>query len=355
MKNRHFNNLLIALLALFILNACSLDDGNDPGIIIDPVEYAFENGIFVVNEGQFPNPGTIDFITSDLKFTVRDIFSQVNGEKTDLGGGLQSMFFDDADHAYIISNVGNFITVVNRYTFEMVGRIDTGLSVPRYGVVVADKAYITNQGDFMTNEDDYVAVINLEDYTLEEKITVGGPAEHIFDGANGHLYVEGAAYGIGNQVFDLDLAATEITELTRTEEELSSIVLDESALYALTVGKLQQFNLHTGDLENTVDLPSEQAPGKLRLHEGKLYYTVGTAVYSIPVTLENVGTIPVLTYESDSDFGAMYGFEVHQSKIFVAEGGDFASDSFVRIYDLEGNLLEEAAVGVGPNGFYFND
>ena len=50
----------------------------------------------------------------------------------------------------------------------------------------------------------------------------------------------------------------------------------------------------------------------------------------------------------------MYGFAVENDRIYIADGGDFSSDSFVEIYSLNGSLLKNITVGLGPNGFYFN-
>ena len=50
----------------------------------------------------------------------------------------------------------------------------------------------------------------------------------------------------------------------------------------------------------------------------------------------------------------MYGFEVEDDRIYIADGGDFSSDSFIEVYSTEGNLLKNIRVGLGPNGFYFN-
>jgi hypothetical protein len=50
----------------------------------------------------------------------------------------------------------------------------------------------------------------------------------------------------------------------------------------------------------------------------------------------------------------MYGFAVNDGKIYIADGGDFSSDSQIYIYSTTGTLLNPVAVGVGPNGFYFN-
>jgi len=51
----------------------------------------------------------------------------------------------------------------------------------------------------------------------------------------------------------------------------------------------------------------------------------------------------------------MYGFAVRNNHIFIADGGDFTANSKAYVYSLTGTLQKEFTVGVGPNGFYFNE
>ena len=59
---------------------------------------------------------------------------------------------------------------------------------------------------------------------------------------------------------------------------------------------------------------------------------------------------PLLSYSGSY----AYGFAVEDDRIYIADGGDFSSDSFVEIYNTSGTLLENITVGIAPNGFYFN-
>lgn len=350
-------NSLFAVMALITLFSCSLESSNPPPIIggPDPVESVLDHGFFVTNEGQFPNSGSVSFISNDLDVSEQKIYLTVNGSG-DLGSGLQSMFFDTNGHAFIISNGGNFITAVNRSTFEHLGRAEMGLEVPRYGVVVGEKIYVTNQGDFTTPNDDYVAVLSLQDLSLEKKITVGSYLEHIFRGPNDLLYIEGAAFDQGNSIAVLDPSSDEIVQTIETADALNSIALDNANIYALTAHKLQKFDLQTGELEKEIELEDEQDARQLRYIDGNLYYTIGSAVFKYNTSFaEEAPSEPILSYTSGSEYGAMYGFEVHKNRIYIADAGDFTSKGFVEVFSAEGSSLGKLDVGVGPNGFYFND
>ena len=81
--------------------------------------------------------------------------------------------------------------------FELVGKIDSRLEGPRYGVAVDGKAYDTNQAAWGTNEDDYLVVIDVATLTVEETVIVNAVAEEIREGT-GLLYIQNAAFGTGD-------------------------------------------------------------------------------------------------------------------------------------------------------------
>ena len=51
----------------------------------------------------------------------------------------------------------------------------------------------------------------------------------------------------------------------------------------------------------------------------KIYYTIDKSVYVMNLTATAAPTTPLLTYNSDSEYGAMYGFAVNNGKIYIAE------------------------------------
>lgn len=344
--------LTMAILSGFFLNSCSSDDD-----AVDPIEEpqpegAYADGFFVLNEGS-SGGGSVTFIDNDLQEVEQEIYQQVN-PGDDLGQFMQSIFFND-DLAYIISNGSNLITVVNRYTFELVGKVESGLQVPRYGAVADGKAYVTNLAAFDSTTDDYVAVIDLETLEVEENIDINAPAEQIVE-ENGIIYVQNAVFGSGSGISVIDAASSEIINTIDTEENLNSFEIENGVLYALSSATLERIDLISGEVLDEIEIDTDAgSAANLDLEDGMIYYTIGNSVYTMG---SNAGTAPadaLFSYESNSDFGVMYGFEVEDGRIYVADGGDFASNSFVEIYTTSGELLENIEVGVGPNGFYFND
>lgn len=343
--------ILLSFLSTLVFASCSDDDPIDP--INNGETAAYTEGFFVLNEGG-SGEGTITFVSNDLTTVVQNVYSTVN-KKEDLGLGkfLQSIFFN-GDKAYIISNGTNLITVVNRYTFELVGKVDSGLNVPRYGVVENGKAYVTNQGDFTTTADDYVAVINLKTLEVEKQVLTGGKAEYILE-ENDKIYIQNAAYGTGNEVAVFDPANNTIVSRIVVGDQLNSIDIENNILYALTGVGVKTVDLSSGTVSTLAAYPDNFSAGRIEVEGQNIYYTSGDSVYGMAINATEVSTTPVLTYGSKSKWGAMYGFAVEDNRIYVAEGGDFASDSYVQIYTLDGSLLKEIPVGIAPNGFYFND
>ncbi|WP_283641010.1 YncE family protein [Mesonia mobilis] len=350
--------LMGAFIGSILLSACS-DDDDFTGEIDEPLG-TYDNGILVLNEGS-QTAGTVTYVSQDLQTSEQAIYQFVN-EGDDLGNYVQSIFFND-DLAYIISNGSNLITVVNRYTFELVGKVDSGLNIPYYGVVYNGKAYVTNLADFSTGDDDYLAVIDLETLQVEETVIIGNYADTLIE-EDGLIYIENSNYSIDNggiSIFNPTTNTVENTIETYAESEevtstLNSIEIEDDFIYALSADRLEKFNLNTLTLESTILLSYEGgSAANLDIEDDQIYFTVGTSVYRMGINAEEAPEEAVLTYNSNSAYGVMYGFEVEDNRIYIADGGDFGSDSFVEVYDLQGNLLNNITVGVGPNGFYFND
>ena len=85
-------------------------------------------------------------------------------------------------------NNSQTIEVVNRFTFELVGTINSGLLNPRYMVIEGGKGYVTNWGDGLNPDDDFVAIINLQSLTVESSISVPEGPEWIVN-HQGIIYI----------------------------------------------------------------------------------------------------------------------------------------------------------------------
>lgn len=346
------NRIIFAsLLSVAFLTACSEDDAINSVPEDDPA-LSYDSGFFVTNEGAFGgNGGTVSFVSNDLGTVEQEIFAVANPTNNlGLGSVVQSMFFYQ-ENAYIISNVSNVITIVNRYSFEYVGEIIGELNAPRYGAVVDGKAYITNQASWQTSDDDFITVINLQTLEVENTIMAHASVEYILE-EDGKLYVQNASFGTGNQVSVIDPMSGTISQSILVGDGLNSIEIDDNILYALTSTKIQTINLSTYEVSTLVEFPEIGSYSNLEIENDNLYYTSGNSVYSMAQNATEPATSPLFSVD---EIGVLYGFSVDDNRVYMADGGDFTSGSSIYIYDIAGSLVQKIPVGVAPNGFYFND
>ena len=342
---------LMALASSMMFVSCSSDDNNgnpEPEVPLG----AYDNGILIVNEGN-GSAGTISYITNDLVGVAQDIYGTVNAGDG-IGGYVQSMFFD-GDRAFIVSNGSNKVTVVNRYTFALIGKIETGFSVPRYGVVEGGKAYVTNLGDFGSLTDDFVSVINLQSLTVESTIPMNAVAEKIV-AENGKVYVANGSYGAGSTVTVINTSNNAIESTIDVGLAPNSMETEDGFLYVLCANytadsKLVKINLATGLKVSETEMPGLANAQNFNIEDNKIYFTVNSAVYKENLSSTTISATPLFT----STATTLYGFAVEDDLLFVGDAKDYASDGEVFIYNTAGVLQKSHSVGLIPNGFYFND
>ena len=354
------NLLFLALIISLSFSSCSSDDD-------EPIEEEeevplgeYENGTFILNEGN-GNPATasISFLGDD-GLLLNDIFRTVNPNEDEIGTYLQNMFFDET-RAFIISGSANSITVVDRYTFEYIATISSGFESPRYGAVVNGKAYVTNYADFATGDDDFMTVINLEDYTTTT-VALNNWSEKVLS-ENGKIYIANGYFGSGNSISVFSPQSNSIENVIDlgSGNSPNSFEIVDNTLYVLTSGfgidgKIFKINLSNNQIAQTLSIPSEiEGASNLSIEEDTMYFTSVASVYSASINATSISSTPLLTYESNSEYGVMYGFNAENRSLYIADGGDFASDSEMYQYSLDGSLVETFTVGVGPNGFYDNN
>ena len=202
----------------------------------------YANGILVSNEGPFSNgTGTVTFISEDLSVVNNGIYKMTNDE--DLGNVVQSIGFTE-NEAFIVANVSNKINVVNRYTFEKIASITDGLNNPRYFIEANGKGYVTNWGDTADETDDFVAIINLQNYTVEGTISVLFGPEAILAKDNTVYVAHQGAWGQNNKVSVINTTSNELIKTLTVGDVPNSMQLDASGnLWVLASGK----PAYTGD------------------------------------------------------------------------------------------------------------
>lgn len=344
--------LFLVALSVSLFVSCSNDDDNN-----DP-KGVYDNGFFILNEGN-SDGGSVSFASDDLANFTTDVYKTVNG--ADFAGVyLQNIFFD-GDKAYIIAGGSNVINVVNRYTFKLIAKVETGLASPRYGVVKNGKAYVTNANTYSYinpatgNTDDYIAIIDLATNKVESKIELGATANRILL-ENNKLYITDSS---NDKVLVVNPATKALEAPITIGYDGDSMEVEDGILYVLRApygdnrSEIVKVKLSDKSVSKITFPASLDRAGYLDIYNDKVYYTSNKSVYAITTTATAASTTAIATASLPG--GSIYGFAVNDDKIFIADGGDFGSNSKAYIYNLSGSLQKELTVGVGPNGFYFND
>lgn len=339
-------NLYLGIIAsAFLFASCSNDDDNTP---IDLPLGDYENGILVLNEGNFGTPNaSVSFISNDLTTFQNDLFTLLNPSKT-LGDVAQSMSFAD-EKAFIVINNSNEIEVVNRYTFESLGTITEKVEKPRYSTVLNGKLYVTNSSSKA------VTVYDAKSYAYLASIPVGKTVEKIIS-ENGKLYIANGAYGTGDNVTVIDPVTNTISKTILVEKGVNSIEAKNGNVYVLC-GNTNNSKLFKIDSKSDTATSIESTTLKNALNmdiDGNIiYYTKGTGVYAMDLNATSFTETPLFSV-SDNSFSTFYGFGVIDNKIYSADANGFTADGIVTVYSATGTVLKTVNVGMGPNGFYAN-
>jgi hypothetical protein len=347
-------NVVLVLALGFLFIACDKEEDD----VLEPLG-TYENGILVSNEGPFSNgTGTVSFISEDLTTVENSIFNAVNN--ADLGNVVQSIGFTD-EYAFIIANVSNTLTIVNRYTFESQAIISQGLNNPRYFLYANGKGYVTNWGDPNDVTDDFVAIINLETNSISATIPVDfGPEKLIAMDENIYVAHQGG-YGQNNSITVIDTQTDEVSTTILVADVPNTMQVDSNGnLWVLcggkpsytqdeTAGALLKINKGSNAVENTLEFETTEHPNFLELDGSKLYYFLNGAIYSMSTS------DTTLPSQSDMQGLNFYTMVVHDGKLYGTDAKDFASNGSLIIYDLgTKEQLDTFDVGIIPGGIYFN-
>ena len=354
---RYTTIVAIAIATLF--QSCTSDDRDDAPQ--EPLG-TYDQGLFILNEGSFNgNNASVSFVDAD-EDTYHNIFFAVNG--TGLGDVAQSMAFHD-EEAYIVVSNSSSIEVVDRYSFEHITSITGQILNPRYMVFSGDKAFISNWGDPFDTADDYIAVLNLANNTVESTIAVAEGPERLLVN-NGTLYVaHKGGYGHGNTISVINTATSSLTTTIPVGDVPDGMVAHNGTLYVIsagkpdwtgdeTLGKLQTINLNTNAVTTTTDFAAGEHPGNLEIDNGTLYYTLNGNVYAMGTTDT---TLPATAFIQPSTDGlvTLYGFKVHDGTIYLADAKDYVSNGAAFIYSTTGDFIRQFGTQLIPNGFYIDN
>jgi YVTN family beta-propeller protein len=355
--SKKFRQFSVILLTTFIcITGCDKERDAVPA-----GEYS--QGVFIVNEGSFPNPnGEISFFNKTTKTVTNQLFINVNNRP--LGGNVVQSMHIFNDIGYIVCNNSNKIEVVDAHTFESVGVIEN-LSLPRYMVAANNKGYVTEWVNYGGNG--RVSVIDLQTNTLIKTIEVGRLPEQVAINSN-KLYV---ANSDENTISVIDLTSETVAKTLSVTDSPKDFRIDANVkLWVLcggktvydntppdyvdenasTPGALVRINPTADNVELTIPFAAVGTLEDLQINgqRNKLYYSYAGSVYTHDITAANLSATPFI---KRSFYGI--GIDPVEDIFYGAESSFTSNGKVIRYNTTTGVALDSLDVTIGPNGFVF--
>ncbi len=335
MKNRKILSWIFASALLFNV-ACRNDDP-----INEVPKGAYENGIFVVNEGNYGVPNaSVGFISNDLSYTEQSIYKTNNGN-TDLGDVLQTIGLH-GDNAFLVLNNSNKVTVVNRYTFKKTGEITSNINQPRYITFSDNFIYVTNDQYL---GDKFVSIYKSSDFSFVKKIDVPNAAERIVN-VGGNIFVQNSSYGFGDKITIINSSTNNLqSTFSVPSGQIQKIISHNNNVYAIAsdYGLADSYIYQissAGTITRTTTLTGIANGANLCLDGGKFYFSSGMKIYSMDVNSTTTPTSPIITATESHPYSGLYGFNVIDGKIFTSDANGFTTDSKVTVYNTSGTVIK---------------
>ncbi|WP_375562321.1 YncE family protein [Bernardetia sp. OM2101] len=357
MKNLvYFLRLSCFFILSLSLFSCEIDGQSPIGVDTGEPSRDYQNGFFVVNEGNFSwGKSTLTFIHQDGIDKGRvenNIFERVNNEP--LGNVGQSMTIHNGK-GYIVVNNSQKIEVVNPTTLEQLATIEN-LHSPRYFIGINDsKAYVT------TIYRDLIYVIDLQTNQITNEIRTTAWTEKM---AKLGDYIWVTSHD-ADKAWVIDSQNDEIIHTINTPEGSKWIVADEAQnrIWILAAGSdTERARLITSSLSDVRSSESrvfdeEEKPKFLSIYNNDLYWISDNNLYQIssfqvdsrlPQTpfIEGLGTVNTLIYNAV--------ISPKNGRLLFADALDYQQEGYIFEYDLQTKReVERYKVGIIPNDICF--
>jgi YVTN family beta-propeller protein len=350
MKKLKFYALILVTIISVSFSSCDDDDNQPKG--------KFEEGVLVVNEGNFQDAnGTISHISPDGTVT-QDLFGTVNSGLA-LGDVVQSISIDN-DLAYIVVNNSNKIEVVNANTFVSAYTLKD-LALPRYFTTFDGKGYLTEWVSY--SDPGRVSIVDLNAHEVTESITTDFGAENII-AHQGKLYVSN---NFTNTVSVIDPVGKEVIKTIEVGNSPGAFLVDkQNMLWVICGGAFQAENGElvqldpaksddeaTNSVLKTVELHANvSSKAAINKAKDKIFYYKGNSVYALSTSDTEAPASALFTETQASSFYGI-GIDPENDVLYMADSKSFAGNGTIYRYNLSGTAMDDFSAGVGPNGFEF--
>ena len=370
--NKFYKLVLSTIVVGLTLTSCNKDDEEQS-------KGAFENGIFVSNEGTFNSSNaSISFIGADGEVS-QNIFKETNNRP--LGDVLQSLTIHN-DLVYLVVNNSNKIEIVEVNTFKEVGavKVDGG----RYAAGNNGKIYISQ---WVNGKSGKVTVVDEKDFSTKEITTGIGNGPEAIISVNDEVWLTNiGTYTLAYVAIDdstvsvINTKNDDVSKIILKDKDgnigfnPSSIITDyQGDVWVLAKGKwgasamLFEIDATSKEIKNSVILAPNQKPSKIVLFGTNMYYGVAygsTEIFKIDIENMVVPSIPFIKEDIEivdpsaqyQTLPSLYGMGIdNEGYIYASFAPDFSGSGFVKKYDMSGKEISKYEVGIGPNGVVFNN
>jgi len=352
-------SLISAFFALSLLpSSCSKEPVREQ--ITDPDTtkvVTYENGIFIVNEGNYNwGNASVTYVDNKDNTVIQDIFAKSNNRS--LGDVAESMTIT-GNLGYLLINNSNKIEVVSLKDFKSVKTI-SGLHSPRYlQIIDSTKAYATNLQN-------YISIIDLRTNSVTGTIKTTSWTENMIPFGKFMMVTSIGMFSEPSskrkaQVLIIDTETDSIVDSIQSGKEPIGLAIDKKQkVWVLCSGgydnyeppSLLRINPELRMVEKVFTFPDLQVPSRLCINPGgdTIYFLKG-GVYQMPVTSAALPETPLIA----GDGHLFYGLNIHPvtGRIYVSDAKDYVQNGTAYQYSVRGELIRQYTTGRIPGSFCF--
>ena len=333
------------LLVLGILQACKTEtpDPPEPG--------TFEEGVFILNEGNFQQANaSLDFYDTKKDSVIKNVFSSENDRP--LGDLLQSMIIHDGK-AYLVVNNSQKIEVAEEDSMRSIQTI-SGFTSPRYMLPVNNnRAYVS---DLFGNE---IAILDLQTLNIEGKIALTGWTEAMTQ-ADDMIWVSNWSR---EYVYLVDPSSDTVTDSVKVGLGGNSMVVDKDGMlwllaegdaYNGIAGGLYKIDPQKRETTLSLQMTTDDYATELSISpDGSKLYYLNNAVFEMAVNSTSLPAEAFIPAENRNLYGL--GVDPVSGEIYVSDAIDFVQSSSIFRYNDEGEMITTFKAGIISGDFYFKN
>jgi len=358
---------IISLLLLLLSKGC-IDDAEWYGMNMFRVPPTLQDGLFVVNEGNFMyDNSSLSYYDIGTGEVYNHLFYGVN--ELPLGDVAQSMSIRDSLGYIVINNSGK-IYVINVNTFKYAGKI-TGLTSPRHiHFISEEKAYVT---DMYAQS---ITIINPQTFEVNGSVDVKNTASMFGQHPTEQMvqynqFVFTNCWSYDNKILVIDTETDRLVDSIEVLLQPKYMVLDrynkiwvltdggfEGSPYGFEAPGLIRINAETRAVEKAIRFEEGDAPVGLSLNgRGDTLCFVNRHVFRLPVLSDDPPEVLLEGPAQANSSGQYYGLAVDpfSSEIYLSDAADFVQRGRVYRYSAAGIPLDTFSTGINPGAFCFKE